>query len=1069
MEDRYKFLVIPYKNDSLLKTGLMRLCIIAILLYLTIGFNNVIYATEFQQVAVTGTISNQQGVPLVGVTVSVKGTTLGTISDASGKYTLINAPQNATLVFSFIGMVSQEIPLNGKTKIDVTMAETTVNLEEVVVVGYGTTKKVNLTGAVSQVSSEVLASRPIANLGQGLQGAIANLQVTMSNYAPGSGANFNIRGYTSINGGSPLVLVDGVVQDPNLLNPEDVESVSVLKDASSAAVYGARAAYGVVLITTKKGGKDQKPTLRISTSYDVNTQFRLPLKVNSMQLIQWLNQANINTTGSPFYDQRAIDHITAYYNDPVNNLPVYYDPAIDLTGRYNYCGNFDWNKILYKNGTQEQLTATLSGGTNKTQYYVSWGTSNQGGILKVFNDGYLRNNLNVNVNSDIFDWLSVSAKTKYAYTYQSHPSNNTSGGYMNYDLSPLFPPYLPDGAVSGQGTLTNPVAVGKYAGYDRTRVNDLFLTGAITIRPLKGLNINADYTFNPYSSNHTLYVRTFLEEHADGTTNPYAWSSPNSDREDNNNNYYNAINAYIDYSLSISKHNFKILLGYNQETKTTKSFGAIRTMLINNDLPAINRAIGVMTINGAASLWAVQGGFYRFNYDYDGKYLLELDGRYDGASKFPKGDRFAFFPSASGAWVVSKEAFWDNLKQYVSSIKIRGSYGSLGNQAVSGDFPYISSYGITTAPTTPSAGANAAAYIFSGATPICILPGGLISPSFTWEKVNQVDAGVDLGFFKDKLNINFDWYERQTIGMLTAGQTLPAVLGTGVPTQNAANLKTVGWELNVAWRHNIGNFSYNISGNVYDALATITKFTNPTGLISSNYVGKKVGEIWGYDSNGLFQTAADITASPSQQQAYSGVWLPGDVKYVDRNNDGVITRGANTLEDPGDQHIIGNNTPRYQFGINLGAGWKGIDASVFMQGTAKRDYWIGNDAYFGGNGSTSWIPFQWNMNYWSTDNTNGFLPNSYESGWGAGAHGNRLTSTRYLENAAYMRLKQITVGYTLPEKWIKKLAMSQLRVYTTVQNIATFTKLCPIFDPENINQGAYPIPLSYNFGLNVTF
>ncbi|MGA1978891.1 MAG: TonB-dependent receptor [Bacteroidales bacterium] len=972
-------------------------------------------------------------------------------------------------------MTPQEIPINNRVNIDVVMAELAVGLNEVVVVGYGTEKKSDLTGAIAQVNSSVLESRPLVSLGQGLEGTISNLQITQpTGYAPGQEAAFNIRGYTSINGGSPLVLVDGVVADPNTLNPRDIESVTVLKDASSAAIYGARAAYGVILITTKRGNKSQRPTLTLSSSYSIEHPTNVPQMANSLQYMNFVNQANINTVGTVFFDQRATQHITDYYNDPAHNPDCYYDPAIDLTGVYNYCGNTDWAKALYKNGAVKQINVSLSGGSDKTQYYASYGLMDQTGFLNPYNDFYNRNNIALNVTSDIFKWLTVSARTKYSFSYQDHPSQNVSGGYENWDISPLIPLKLPNGAWSGEGHFTNPFSNASEGGWDHTRASDLFLTGAITIHPVKGLNINADYTFNPYIQNHDSYIREYYEPRADGTSDLYPWTNPNSIENDNTLNFYNAINIYADYSKSISKNNFKILVGYNQETQTAKFFSAERTNLIDNDLPAINAATGPETINGSNTLWAVQGEFFRINYDYDSKYLLELNGRYDGSSKFPPNDRYAFFPSVSGGWFISKEAFWDNLKSSVDVLKIRGSYGSLGNQNVPGNFPYVSSYVITTAPTGAESAANAASYLLNGTTPVTMQAGNLVSPSLTWEKVNQWDIGVDLGFFKNKLSITYDYYNRATIGMLTAGQTLPAVLGAAVPNENAANLKTYGWDFNAMWKDHVGDFSYSISANLADAQSEITKFSNPTGLLSSYYVGEKIGDIWGFDVAGLFQSNAEIASSPDQSQLYAGTWNPGDVKYVDRNHDGKITFGNNTLSNPGDQHIIGNTTPRYQYGVTLNGAWKGIDLSLFVQGVGKRDLWpnldwADQDRFFGTNGYYGFAVGKDEINYWTPQNPNAYFPNNYLSGWGNGGHGNREISNRYLQNAAYMRLKQLTLGYTIPEKIVKKVSISNLRIYFTMQNVLTFTKLTQLYDPEANSTNAYPIPSSYDLGISVTF
>ncbi|MGC1392084.1 MAG: TonB-dependent receptor [Bacteroidales bacterium] len=1030
--------------------------------------------SEIQQRQISGTVIDSKGNPMLGVTVSIKGTTQGTLTDAAGKFTINNVAQNATLVFSFIGMNTQEIPLNGTTKIDVTMTETSLILNEVIVVGYGTEKKSDLTGAVSQVNATVLQSRPIVNLGSGLEGTISNLQVSQSSYAPGSGAAFNIRGYTSINGGTPLVLVDGVVQDPNLVNPEDIESVTVLKDASSAAIYGARAAYGVILITTKKGMKDQRPTFKLSSSYSITQPTHVAEMADSKQYLDFTNYANQNTNGTNLFDQRMTNHILAYYNDPTHNSDVFYDPTIDLTGVYNYCANTNWAKVLHKNGSVKQINASITGGSAKTQYYVSYGYMYQTGLVAVYKDYYNRQNININVNSDIFDWLTISARTKYSYGFQDHPSQNTSMDNENWDISPLIPLKLPDGSWSGEGHFTNPFSVSLLGGYDHTKVSDLFTTGAITIHPLKDLNINADYTFNPYFQNHDKYVRSYYEKRADGTSALFPWTNPNYVLKDNTQRFYTALNIYADYSKSISKNNIKLLVGFNQETSKTDFFSAQRFQLINNDLPAINRATGTQNVNGSATLWAIQGAFFRLNYDYDGKYLLELNGRYDGSSKFPSGDRFAFFPSVSGGWVISKEAFWDNMRSHVSLLKVRSSYGSLGNQNVSGDFPYVSSYNIITAPTAAQAAANNASYIFAGATPVVLQAGALVSPSLTWEKVNQWDIGADLGFINNKLTVTFDYFNRATIGMLTAGQTLPAILGAAVPNENAANLKTYGWELNAGWKDNIGKFSYSISANLSDAQTEFTKFSNPTKLLSSPYVGEKLGEIWGYDSPGLFQSTAEITSWADQSQIYGGTWLPGDTKYADRNGDGKITRGTNTVSDPGDQHIIGNTTPRYLYGVTLNGAWKGIDASIFVQGVGKRDLWpnldwADQDRFFGTNGYYGFAPSKYAMDYWTPDNKGAYLPNNYLSGWGSGGHGNREICGRYLQNAAYMRLKQVSLGFTLPEQLVKKAAISNLRIYFTMQNVLTFTKLTKLYDPEVTSDTGYPIPKSYDFGINITF
>jgi TonB-linked SusC/RagA family outer membrane protein len=1022
---------------------------------------------DLQQQVIKGRITDATtDEPIVGANIIIEGTQTGVVSDIDGNFSIEVSTPETVLIISSLGYNSERITPSGQDFIDIKLIPDIKNLDEVVVVGYGIQKKVNLTGAVSSIDGDVLENRPITNIGQGLQGAIPNLEITQG-FAPGQGSSFNVRGITSINGGGPLVLVDGVVQDPNLLNPNDIESVSVLKDAASSAIYGARAAYGVILITTKHGKKEQKPSLNVNGSYTSTSATNLPEYADSWQYITYMNTASTNAGGSNYFDQRLMDNAKKYYDDPKNNLPVYYDPNIDTDGKYKYCGNTNWTRELYKSGIVKQINASLSGGSQKTSYFVSYGFLQQNGFLKSYDDSYQRHNINMNLSTDVSKWLTLSANTKYTYSFEDHPSGgsngwsgiNTYGGQLKNDLRPLMPVRHPDGTWAGQGSFTNPFAVGAEGGHDQRKVNDLWFTGNIDLHPLKDLSFKVDYTFNPYSWNRDRNSRLFYEYWAEpGKYNIYPWVNPNSIQLENSNDYYNAFNAYLNYSKSFAKNNFKFLVGYNQETKKYKWMYEKREGLIDNDLPVINRATGEDYVDGSITSWATQGIFFRVNYDFAGKYLVELDGRYDGSSKFPKNDRFAFFPSVSAGWRISEESFWEGIKPIINNAKIRGSYGSLGNQAVSGDFPYISSYGINTSTS----------YMLGGILPVSITSGDLISPSFTWEKVNQWNIGADFEFLRNRLSASLDIYQRKTIGMLTTGTPLPAVLGTGVPNQNAADLKTYGFESILTWKDRVGGFSYNVSFNISDYQSEITKFDNPTGDLGSdrtnpnNYVGKKMNEIWGYEASGLFQSTGEITSSPSQTKIY-GEWNPGDVKYADLNGDGEISWGTNTLSDHGDLKIIGNSTPRYQYGIQAGASWKGFDLDIFIQGVAKRDLWL-SGRFFGI--SSEWdVPMKESLDYWTEDNTGARLPRPYING----GHGNRETSTLYLQSGAYLRVKQLSLGYTLPENLSKKAALNKIRIYFTGQNIITLTKLSKLYDPENTNLMGYPVPKSYSVGLNLTF
>ena len=827
----------------------------------TVSTSNTLGAAMIaQQGAVCkGVVKDATGEPIIGASVSVKGTKNATVTDLDGNFTLSGVSKGTTIVISYIGFVNSEIKWDGKS-LDVTLAEDTHGLEEVVVVGYGTQKKVNLSGAVANVDGKVLENRPITNIGQGLQGVVPNLNVSMnSGGAPGASSSYNIRGNTSLNGGSPLVLVDNVQMDANLVNPEDVESISVLKDASSAAIYGARAAYGVILITTKKGRKSDKPTI----SFNATGYWQSPAKsyhnVNSMQYLKMMDEANKNDGGSGRYFKDQVYKYTEEYFNGTRKDPVFFDEAYDKA-KYGYCGNTDWWNELYKTSFSQIYNASISGGNDRTTYYASLGMNDQKGILTAGDDKYKKYNANVNISSNITKWLNVSAKITHTYTSELHPTGGTTAmnptaysglsaysGMMKNDLSPLMPVKHPDGHYAGQGSYTNPIAIMEQGGNAKYRQNDLWMTGAVRITPIKGLVINADYTWNFYGRNSNEHVRNFYDYTAvPGTENYYPWTNPSSITVSNYDDYYQAFNVFAEYSLSLAeKHNFKVLVGYNQEKKHNKYHWVGRKNLIDNDTPQINLAYGDISTSGSESMWSTNGLFFRLNYDYMGKYLFEFNGREDGSSKFAKGNRYAFFPSGSVAWRVSEEKFFEPLRSWWDNLKIRASYGSLGNQNVSGNFPYLATYGLSTK----------AGILLGGTRPVAVYAPGLVSSSFTWETVNQLDLGIDGTWLNNRLSASFDWYRRDTKDMLTKGATLPSVLGTDVPRSNAANMKTTGWEVSVEWSDRLScGLGYHIKGVLSDYQSEITKYSNDARLLGDHYVGEKIGEIWGLVSNGLFQS-----------------------------------------------------------------------------------------------------------------------------------------------------------------------------------------------------------------------
>lgn len=711
----------------------------------------------------------------------------------------------------------------------------------------------------------------------------------------------------------------------------------------------------------------------------------------------------------------------------------------------------------------QQYTLSLNGGSGKTAYYGSIGFLDQGGTLKHYDDKYRRFNVNLNLTSDVTNWLQVRLKTVYNNTYRDAPygSNNSdetaqiNSAFYGADLRPMMPVYHPDGNFSGQGSWTNMVATQSISGERKNKENDLWLTGGLKITPLKDWTINVDYTYNMYILSKKQHGKEILEH----TANPdivtvFPHTTPSRVKFTTDDNYYQTFNAYTDYSKSLGKHNIKLLLGYNYETKSYRWFNAERENLISNDLAGLGQAYGEKYNGSGQHSWATMGYFARINYNYDERYLLELNGRYDGSSKFPKDKRFVFFPSVSAAWRISSEAFFEPAKKIVDELKIRASYGSLGNQSVGGDYPYIATMG-----TNGEMG-----YLVDGKKIASVSPGGIVSPYLTWETVRQIDLGLDWALLNSRLYGTFDWYMRKTLDMVTSGTPLPAVLGTGAPQANTADLKTTGWELSMGWRDRVNkDFSYDVSFVLSDYQAEITKFNNPQNLLSTHYVGKKWGEIWGLVTEGLFQSAEEVSAHADQSEIYGGGWYPGDVKYKDLNGDGKINKGKNTLDDPGDQKIIGNSEPRYSYGIKGGLQWRDFDFDVFFQGIGKKDVVLGGNQFWG-FGNEWHVPFKHALDSWTEDNRNAYFPRStYDN-----VTGNRETQTRYLQNAAYLRLKSITLGYSLPKALLAKWKIDHVRFYVSGQNLLTFDHLFDIYDPETVSLSTYPLTKSVSFGLNIT-
>ncbi|SFZ89464.1 TonB-linked outer membrane protein, SusC/RagA family [Flaviramulus basaltis] len=1029
--------------------------------------------TEIQKYNVTGIVADINGQPLPGANILEKGTSNGTQTDFDGKFSLDVTNENAVLIISYIGYFTKEISVTGQSNIEIVLSENASSLDEIVVVGYGTQKKVNLTGAVSSVKmDEVLGDRPVSDAGKALQGSVPGLQITYGSGQPGKDVDINIRGFSSINGGEPLVLVDNVPMDLNDINPRDIENVSVLKDASSASIYGARAAFGVVLITTKRGRKNQVPTFNYSSTIGWNKASTILEKASPREFVTALQD-----WGYPNFGDQDVDTWLGYIDQYEANPSAYPDGIIteDSGLKYVVRGSDVINDFLNQAGFQQLHNLSINGGSESTTYRVSFGVSDEDGIMVGNNDTYRRYNLNTFISTDLTSKLNFTVNSLYKNALRKDPvSGNWRQLYKDainfYSAIPSGYGMIESGELVPYRTPANTVLLSPVAkAYDQV----VRIFGKLTYDFTDDFSVNAEYTYQNSVNNREIpsYIPSFIHPKS-FDYEPY---NPNKSgySASNGRETYNAVNIYGSFGKELGDHSFKLLLGYNQEYNQLKRFSADRQVLLSPDLPGLSTGIGLINASDFYSDYGVVGFFGRFNYSYKDKYLFEANSRYDGSSRFAKGKRFGFFPSASAAWRVSEEDFMSALKPIVSNFKLRVSYGEIGNQDVD-NYAYL--------PTMNPFETN---WINTqtGALGVSIKSPNLVSDSFTWETVRTLDFGVDLGFFDNKLQTTFDWYNRETLDMLAPGAELPAVLGGSAPLNNVADLSTKGWELSVNFRDNIGkDFKYSLGFNVFDSKTKITKFNNESGLINQYYVGQTIGEIWGYTTDRFF-TVDDFEPGTLNDDLMGGTLLdgiaplrnvdqnPGDVKYVDLNGDGVIWRGNNTLENPGDKRIIGNDTRRYQYGITATADYKNFDFSIFLQGVGKRDIWMGGVEYFPLNHRFTTI-YKHQLDYWTPENTDAFYPRNYLNGQG-NYKNNREVQTKYLQNGAYLRLKNITLGYTLPEKLMKSLKVSNFRVFVTGENLLNFDHVADGIDPDldlvTGSEGNYPYLKNISAGVNITF
>lgn len=1045
---------------------------------------------------ISGTVKDGDGEPIIGANVIVKGnSSIGTITDINGRFTL-DVPSDAVLRISYIGFVPQEVKVGNRKEVQIMMAEDTEMLDEVVVVGFGTQKKSNLTGATASVGKDVFKPRALSSATQYLQGTVANLNIVNTDGGPGQDASINIRGYSGLGTSyAPLIIVDGFTSSLKELNYNDIESVSVLKDASSAAIYGAQAAYGVVLITTKSGRKNTKPTITYSNNISFSSPVTVPKTAGSIAFADLMREASLNEGGTGIFTEETLERIEQFYYNPgsiPNTVPQASNPNRWANWGDGQCNaNENWFKELFNTQVNQMHNIEVSGGGSNISYQMSIGYLRDEGKLRLYDDNYSKYNANLKLNVDITKWLTVGMNLRYvkektvtpSYYFSSTVNSLFGWAAMMWPTQPIRDPnghFTSDGRMAFLHDANPNTAVGdKFSGN---------LTALLNLAP--GLTVNAGFAYNKYAFKQTSSKGLVYAYGVDNKPYLDGGSSPENTQvwQGAQNNDYISSNAYITYENSWGSHNFKFMAGTQLEYSESYTVNGDKMHLIFPTNPSISTAIGTSYIDDTLDHWATLGYFGRVNYDYKGRYLFEFNIRRDGSSRYADKSvegspgRWGTFPSVSAGWNIAKESFFSSLNDFVSELKIRASWGELGNMRGK-PYQYIST--IDYQPKYD--------YIMDGSQIGAFGWPSMISYN-TWEKNRTLDFGIDISALRNRLNVSFDYYRKDIIGLITQGEILPAILGASTPESNCANLRNTGFELSVSWRDqfNLGDkpFNYSIMAILSDYQGTVTKYSNPNGIFgnwdggvpriwNNFYEGAKLGEIWGFETDHMImdqREADELNISGAQSQIGTN-WSVGDIKYKDLDGSGDITEGSMTLDNPGDLKIIGNNTPRYNYSFKLDASWNNFDISVLFSGVGKRDLWMNGvltqGIGFFSTGSNVW---ENTLDCYRNDGSN---PSPYWPKFYLSDHGwkNLRPQTRYLMNGAYCRLKNLRIGYTIPEHLTRKIGMSNLYVYLNMDNLLTFTKLNENMDPENpadvipwqTGDLPYPLSKSFSMGISLTF
>lgn len=1047
------------------------------------SFNDVAETEVVQQNnTCNGNVKDDTGETIIGASVVVKGTTNGTITDFDGNFSLSNLNKGDVIEVSYIGYKTLTVTWDG-SPLNLVLKSDTQTLDEVVVVGFGTQKKVNLTGSVSTVGAEELASRPVSNVSQALQGLVPGMNFDYGTKGNGGALNtemnINIRGTGTIGEGSnaaPLILIDGMEGNMNMLNPNDIENISVLKDAAASSIYGSRAPYGVVLITTKKG-KAGRVNINYNNSFRWSQAINMPDVADSYTYATYFNKMQLNdgATAVQFDDER-LQAIQDYLNGTITTTtkPNRQTPTIwDWIGNTNT----DWYDVVFGGSAfSQEHSLSANGGTEKVQYYFSANYMGQEGLVAIRRDKLKRYTVTAKINAELFPWLKMSYNTKYMrkdYTQPTALGENVLYHNMakRWPMEPIFDP----NGYPMSNTIYNPIMFG---GDSSTQTDWLYQQFQAIAEPIKGWKIIGELNYKVIDDfGSTVNLKSPMHNVEGEVYYGDTWNTSKVTERSERTNYFNT-NVYSEYFHSFNDaHNLKVMVGFQAELNKWRKLEASAMDLISEDIQDINAASGIQKINASAkNHWATAGFFGRINYDYKERYLFEMNMRYDGTSRFARDKRWNLFPSFSAGWNIAREAFMEDHLDIINTLKLRGSWGELGNQNTTSLYPYIQLMKF-------AAQDKDSHWLINNARPNTANAPDLISVLLGWERMRSWNIGIDLGMLNNRLTLSFDWFNRKTIDMVGPAPELPVILGTDVPKTNNTDMQSVGFELDLGWQDRIKDFSYGIHFLLSDDRQKILKYPNPTGNLDSYNAGHYMGEIWGFETVGIAKTDEEMNEHLANNKPDWGTkWGAGDIMYKDLDGDGRVTDGA-TLSEPGDKKIIGNSSPRFRFGLDLTASYKGFDIRAFFQGVMKRDAWLNDNMFWGATGGI-WGSscFTSHLDYFRPEgdvmgaNLDAYFPRPLVDNYAK----NQKVQTRYLQNAAYMRLKNLQIGYTLPNSITKKAGMSNVRIFFSAENLFTLTGLPEGFDPETIHTGygsgdgtwsskTYPLSRTFSTGLSVNF